>query len=117
MYSISEWLETVIQQCDKTPIIVVGSKLDMEQTGNSFDIIRAEAQYFASSNELTYFEVSSKNGKNIDKLLDSIVSHCILPPSLDNTIPTNKTRKYLVYMLITGFLCYLIKWQFNDTSS
>ena len=116
LYNLNEWLEQVKEHCKATPIIVVGNKLDLEQPENSFDIIKAEAQYFASSNDLPYYEVSSRNGENINTLLDSIINLCVLPPLPPNTpVPSNSnsTRNYLCLMGILGLLGLGINMQFN----
>ena len=73
--SIHGWLLNITSNSD-SPIksVLVGNKTDLE---DSRVIKKEEAETFAKNNKMKYYEISSKDNKGIDELIESIVSDII----------------------------------------
>ena len=62
---LNEWI-TFITNIEKTNIVIVGNKIDLK--GNRV-IIKEEAEKYCKEKNYDYFEVSAKEGTNINNLL------------------------------------------------
>ena len=62
---LNEWI-TFITNIEKTNIVIVGNKIDLK--GNRV-ITKEEAEKYCKENNYDYFEVSAKEGTNINNLL------------------------------------------------
>ena len=73
--SIHGWLLNITSNSD-SPIksVLVGNKTDLE---DSRVIKKEEAETFAKNNKMKYYEISAKDNKGIDQLIESIVSDII----------------------------------------
>ena len=67
--NIGDWTNIVRQKAGEVPIMLVGSKLDLEEEQRQ--ITREYGIQVAEKNELTSFaEISSKTGQNVNKTFD-----------------------------------------------
>ena len=67
--NIGDWTNIVRQKAGDVPIMLVGSKLDLEEEQRQ--ITREYGIQVAEKNELTSFaEISSKTGQNVNKTFD-----------------------------------------------
>ena len=66
LMQIQEWLE-MIESIPQERRLLVGTKIDVEDANDEADV-----KEYAESIEIDYILVSSKTGKNIEKLLDKI---------------------------------------------
>jgi len=67
------WLNIIKQMTNDIPIVLVGNKLDLEDNENDGRIIEyGEGEDFAKENDFDFFEVSAKNGTNVEKAFISI---------------------------------------------
>ena len=67
------WLDIIKQMTNDIPIVLVGNKLDLEDNENDGRIIEyGEGEDFAKENDFDFFEVSAKNGTNVEKAFISI---------------------------------------------
>jgi len=68
----TNWLNDInTNKAIKSNIYLVGTKLDLE---SKRVVQKSEAEAFASSNSINYFEVSSKTGVGIEELFSHIVT-------------------------------------------
>jgi small GTP-binding protein len=67
------WLNIIKQMTNDIPIVLVGNKLDLEDNEDDGRIIEyGEGEDFAKENDFDFFEVSAKNGTNVEKAFISI---------------------------------------------
>jgi len=67
------WLNLIKQMTNEIPIILVGNKLDLEDSEEHGRIVEYnEGDDFANENEIDFFEVSAVSGANIDNIFISI---------------------------------------------
>ena len=67
------WLNIIKQMTNDIPIVLVGNKLDLEDNEDDGRIIEyGEGEDFAKENDFDFFEVSAKNGINVEKAFISI---------------------------------------------
>ena len=67
------WLNIIKQITNDIPIVLVGNKLDLEDNEDDGRIIEyGEGEDFAKENDFDFFEVSAKNGTNVEKAFISI---------------------------------------------
>ena len=67
------WLDIIKQMTNDIPIVLVGNKLDLEDNEDDGRIIEyGEGEDFAKENDFDFFEVSAKNGTNVEKAFISI---------------------------------------------
>ena len=67
------WLNIIKQMTNYIPIVLVGNKLDLEDNEDDGRIIEyGEGEDFAKENDFDFFEVSAKNGTNVEKAFISI---------------------------------------------
>ena len=67
------WLNLIKQMTNEIPIILVGNKLDLEDSEEHGRIVEYnEGDDFANENEIDFFEVSAVSGANIDNIFLSI---------------------------------------------
>ena len=67
------WLNLIKQMTNEIPIILVGNKLDLEDSEEHGRIVEYnEGDDFANENEIDFFEVSAVSGANIDNVFISI---------------------------------------------
>ena len=67
------WLNLIKQMTNEIPIILVGNKLDLEDNEEHGRIVEYnEGDDFANENDIEFFEVSAKNGDNIENVFISI---------------------------------------------
>ena len=67
------WLNIIKQMTNDIPIVLVGNKLDLEDNEDDGRIIEyCEGEDFAKENDFDFFEVSAKNGTNVEKAFISI---------------------------------------------
>ena len=67
------WLNLIKQMTNEIPIILVGNKLDLEDSEEHGRIVEYnEGDDFANENEIDFFEVSAASGANIDNVFISI---------------------------------------------
>ena len=67
------WLDIIKQMTNDIPIVLVGNKLDLEDNEDDGRIIKyGEGEDFAKENDFDFFEVSAKNGTNVEKAFISI---------------------------------------------
>jgi small GTP-binding protein len=88
--NLEKWLEKVISTINRqyTTIIIVGTKSDLI---NDRKVSQEEVVDFILKNDLKYFEVSSKDGKNVN-LLFSTMAEIIIEKIKD------KPQKYPLYI-------------------
>ena len=86
--NIQTWIQLAQKHADKEAVyFLVGNKADME---NERQVTTEEAQKFAGDNNMTSFEVSAKDGTNINKLFEAIAKACF---EKDIQIPTDSKNK------------------------
>jgi small GTP-binding protein len=86
--NISYWIEESIQNCQKVPLLVlVGTKKDII---NRREVPKEVIENFIKERKMMYFEISSKDGENIDKLFDYVIETLANNPIKNNQ---NKTIK------------------------
>ena len=67
------WMNLIKQMTNEIPIILVGNKLDLEDSEEHGRIVEYnEGDDFANENEIDFFEVSAVSGANIDNVFISI---------------------------------------------
>ena len=67
------WLNLIKQMTNEIPIILVGNKLDLEDSEEHGRIVEYnEGDDFANENEIDFFEVSAVSGANINNVFISI---------------------------------------------
>ena len=70
---LNVWLNIIKQMTNDIPIILVGNKLDLENSENEGRIIEySEGEEFAKENDFEFFEASAKNGTNVEKAFIAI---------------------------------------------
>jgi GTPase SAR1 family protein len=67
--SISDWLSEIRSYAPKAPVYLVGTKSDSP----AVSFLEEECHLMAESHGLTYSQVSSKTGENVDALFIKIV--------------------------------------------
>jgi Ras-related protein Rab-35 len=61
--SVKKWTEEIERNCDAIPTILVGNKLDREE---SRVVQRNDGQFYADAKGIAFFETSAMNGENVD---------------------------------------------------
>ena len=70
------WLEKAKEKAHKDAVyFLVGNKADLQ---NERKVEKDKAQEFAKENNMQFFEVSAKNGYNVNKLFEDIVKECLI---------------------------------------
>ena len=67
---LNEWID-FITNIEKGNIVIVGNKIDLKE---NIEVTREEAEKFCSEKKYEYFEVSAKEGTNINSLLYTSVA-------------------------------------------
>jgi GTPase SAR1 family protein len=72
--NLNDWLnvfnQTIKEQGQKVSTILVGSKIDLEETRT---VLKTDAQNYAKENGfMDYMECSSKSGENVDIVFETI---------------------------------------------
>ena len=67
---LNEWID-FITNIEKGNIVIVGNKIDLKE---NMEVTREEAEKFCSEKKYEYFEVSAKEGTNINSLLYTSVA-------------------------------------------
>lgn len=67
---LPEWIK-FIENIENTNIVILGNKTDLE---NKREISNEEGQKFSESNNLEFFEISAKDGTNIEEMFYKSVS-------------------------------------------
>lgn len=102
--SVKKWTEEIERNCDQIPTLLVGNKLDREE---SRVVQRNDGQSYAAAKGIDFFETSAMNGENVDLIFSSltktimasenIVSRARAPPRtglrLTNDQQRNTQRK------------------------
>ena len=68
---LSDWIKFITDIENSGIIIVVGNKIDLE---DKREVEQEEAEKFCKENKYEYFEVSAKDGTNIEKMLYTSVA-------------------------------------------
>ena len=70
------WLEKAKEKAHKDAVyFLVGNKTDLQ---NERKVEKDKAQEFAKKNDMRFFEVSAKNGYNVNKLFEKIVNEFLI---------------------------------------
>ena len=70
--NLGEWLKLIYEYYDKPFIILFGNKADAYN--DEWTVDREEIEEFAKKERLKYFEISAKNGKNINEGFSYLVN-------------------------------------------
>ncbi|MGQ4834009.1 MAG: GTP-binding protein [Candidatus Asgardarchaeia archaeon] len=62
--NIPKWISEVDQHCEEIPMVLVGTKKDLE---DQRQVSAEEGQKLASAYGMTFFETSAKTGENVEK--------------------------------------------------
>lgn len=68
---LTDWIQFITNIENNSVIIIVGNKIDLK---NDREVNKEEAEKFCKENKYEYFEVSAKEGTNINNLLYSSVA-------------------------------------------
>ena len=89
--SIPEILKTIEEEKGKDfPMILIGNKMDLE---NEREIKKEEAEELAEKYGMEFFEISNKEGINIEKAGLSIVKKILEKRQDDSNIETNESSR------------------------
>ena len=90
--NVKNWLEDIRETNDKIPIVLFGNKCDLIERRQ---VEEEEAQEFAKSNNLTYFETSAKENINIKDGFKKIAQEAYEKSggSLGMQLNNNKNKK------------------------
>ncbi len=89
--SIPEILKTIEEEKGKDfPMILIGNKIDLE---NEREIKKEEAEELAEKYGMEFFEISNKEGINIEKAGLSIVKKILEKRQDDSNIETNESSR------------------------
>ena len=89
--SIPEILKTIEEEKGKDfPMILIGNKMDLE---NEREIKKEEAEELAEKYGMEFFEISNKEGINIEKAGLSIVNKILEKRKDDSNIETNESSR------------------------
>ena len=89
--SIPEILKTIEEEKGKDfPMILIGNKMDLE---NEREIKKEEAEELAEKYGMEFFEISNKEGINIEKAGLSIVNKILEKRQDDSNIETNESSR------------------------
>ena len=72
-HALQEYHEIIGSYSTEIPIVLCANKTDKKPR----QVSENEGNDFASSNNLLYFECSSKNGRNVSKLFQSLIENCL----------------------------------------
>ena len=90
------WLNLIKQITNDIPIILVGNKLDQEDSiENGRAVEYTEGEDYAQKNNLDFFETSALDGTNIDKIFATIAEKVLkrLQDNRSSSISINRTVK------------------------
>lgn len=73
---LHEWLEDFDRYCPPTPVLLMGTKCDLERT-----VAYAEARDFAEANHMRYIETSAKDNTHISEALQAMI-YCAMEDAL-----------------------------------
>ena len=68
---LTDWIQFITNIENNSAIIIVGNKIDLK---NDREVNKEEAEKFCKENKYEYFEVSAKEGTNIDNMLYTSVA-------------------------------------------
>ena len=68
---LTDWIQFITNIENNSVIIIVGNKIDLK---NDREVNKEEAEKFCKENKYEYFEVSAKEGTNIDNMLYTSVA-------------------------------------------
>ena len=89
--SISNWVNNMYDiKDDNFPFIIVGNKCDLK---DQREVSEEEGLEIAEKYKTTFFEVSSREGINVEKSVDELLKLFISKNIKTKTIPKNKTIK------------------------
>ncbi len=74
-------------------VILIGTKLDLIEAGETRAVSTAEAQGFADKHSLKYFETSAKTGENVDRSFEYARACCLLGKDVDLPVPTQLVNR------------------------
>ena len=98
-----KWFPEIRRHCPKTPIILVGTKADLED--NETSIPSSEGMQFAEKIKSTYYlECSSVQTKGIQNILDKL----IVSYTQHSGVCTNMQEEKLPYMILLMSVVFLL---------
>ena len=68
---LTDWIQFITNIENNSVIIIVGNKIDLK---NDREVNKEEAEKFCKENKYEYFEVSAKEGTNVDNMLYTSVA-------------------------------------------
>jgi len=71
--SIKKWLTEIQTHCDEVPRVLVGNKLDSPNRV----VTEPDAQQFASTQKIKYFETSAKDGLGVEEMFTEITRQAL----------------------------------------
>lgn len=91
LLKMDEWMDLVKKQKSDIPVIMAGGKADLVGMRHVFPNLAEE--YREKWNCKEYIEVSSKTGKNVQELFESIAIHMILTLTMLSEATNEKQNK------------------------
>ena len=104
---LDTWLNLIKQMTNDIPIVLVGNKLDQEDSiENGRAVEYTEGEDFARENNFEFFETSALDGTNVDKIFSTIAEKVLKSiqegrtNSSINLVPEKKSDSFNKYLLI-----------------
>ena len=69
------WITSIYRQLGDVPLpkVLVGNKLDLVEATGDF-VSSEEARKLAADHQMDYFEVSATQGRNVDEMMNSVIT-------------------------------------------
>jgi len=71
--SVKKWLQEIANHCDEVPRVLVGNKLDAPNRV----VEQQDAETFANSQNIKYFETSAKSGVGVEEMFTEITKQAL----------------------------------------